>query len=287
MRSSWCSVMLSLCLSAQLLLSNTAAADPLFQEVEIPAPTETEGVILRPLEGGDVTIGSTSPSTLLPNLRFLPGRFPPPQPPDTTIYEVDGITISYADTSPRPPREVPPLSPSPPILPTMTVAANEIVEFGSGVISTHIKNNGYAAVGSFNSVGDLSVQGDFVVEEGSYLYFDVGGTDPGEYDLIREYRQFAFSGSIRIIFRNGYAPQAGDIVPLVQFPESLNVSVSNLAPEKLQFANITSSPYVKIWIRDSIFGIKFYADTTFVPEPSTTFLMTCGMLFCGSRRRWR
>jgi hypothetical protein len=277
MRSLSCSATLLVCFSVQVLLSSRTEADPIFQEVEVPTPSE--GVVIRPVEGGIVTIGSTQTIALLPDSKFLPGQFPPP-PPDTTI-QGSNVTISYADTSPHPPREVPPPSPAPPVLPTTTIALDEIVELGSSMIPTHINNKGHAAVGTFSSISNLSVQGDIILEEGAYLYFDAKGPGQDEQDLIRAYRSLAISGNIRMVFRNGYAPRAGDVVPLVLFSQS--ISFSSISAQKFEFANLESSPYIGIWINDNIFGIRFYADTIFVPEPSAMLLMTCGILFFFSK----
>jgi hypothetical protein len=272
--------------SCQLLILSLAEAEPLFQDVEIHAPTE--GAVIRPVEGGIVTIGSTQTIAILPDLQFLPGQFlPSPSQGNGVVLQENvggNASVGNVDPMPRPPREVPPPPSAPPVLPTTTIDLDEVVELGSGINSTHIKNSGHAAVGTFSSICDLNVQGDFAIEEGAYLYFDVRGTEPGEYDLIREYRQFIMSGTIRIIFRNGYAPKANDIVPLVHFPESLSVAMYNLSPEKFQFANIESSPYIGIWINDNVFGVRFYSDTSFVPEPSAMLLAACGVPFITFRR---
>lgn len=274
-------VRLLVLLFTQVMLVSVVAATPLFQEVEIPV--SNEGVVIRPTEGGIVTIGSTSTSILLSNLRFLPGRFPPPLPSNTTSYTVGNVSFNTVDIPPPPPTEPRPLPPPPPVLPTISIASGEIVELNSGVIPTHISNNGHAAVGTFSSIGDLSVQGDITLKEGGYLYFDASGTGQGEYDLIRAYRSLAISGTIRIVFRNGYAPRGGDVVPLVQFSQS--ISFSSFSAQKFEFANLESSPFIGIWINDNIFGVRFYSDTTFVPEPSAMLLATCGVSFLAFR--WR
>jgi hypothetical protein len=270
-------------LFTQVMLVSVVAATPLFQEVEIPV--SNEGVVIRPTEGGIVTIGSASTSVLLSNLKFLPGQFPPPLPSNIKSYVVGNVTFNTVDLPPTPPAEPPPLPPPPPVLPTAWITSGNIVELGSGIIPAHISNKGHAAVGTFNSIGDSSVQGDITLEEGGYLYFDASGKGQGEYDLIRAYRSLAISGTIRMIFRNGYAPRGGDVVPLVQFSQS--VTFTNISAHNFEFANLKSSPHIGIWINDNIFGIRFYSDTTFVPEPSVMLLMMCGTLFCATQRCWR
>jgi hypothetical protein len=175
-------------------------------------------------------------------------------------------------------------------LPEVILDSDAVVELGSGVLPTHVTNKGHAAVGTFDAVGNVRVLGSVTNDVGGYLYFDVSAVEPNKFDLLQVHRNLDLQGTIRIVFRGGFAPAAGDMIPLVYFPELSNTIIS-LTPqnhasmaEMFEFANILESPVIELFIQDSILGVAFRDSATFVPEPSTTVLVSWVLLAMRKRR---
>jgi hypothetical protein len=123
------------------------------------------------------------------------------------------------------------------------------------------------------------ISGDLSHETDGYLYFEISGTDMRDNDLLRVLRSFSLKGKVRIVFTHGYAPAAGDVIPLVSVGEA--ISFHGFSAEKFEFANVINPPIYEISISNNLVGLKFYNSSTFIPEPSGGVLCSC-LIACGA-----
>jgi hypothetical protein len=233
----------------------------------------------------------------LPNLRFLPGREAPPSFWSTGGFNNVAIeNISVPPTiPPSSPPSIPTTPPAPLILPTIALEAGAVVELGSENLPANLAIHGAAAIGSFQTVGDVNIMGNVALETGAYLYFDASGATYGDVDLLRLRRSLDVAGTIRIVFRDGFAPAAGDVLPLVYYTDPVMTSVSlqwgtqrTSWAEIFEFANLAEAPVIQLFIVNNTLGLQFLNDSTFIPEPSASALavvVASGLIASGRRRR--
>jgi hypothetical protein len=225
----------------------------------------------------------------IPDLKFIRGRYQP-APPTTPTNPPVFREAEASSNTPFPPSQPPsnplPPPPPPPNLPTTTIDANSVVELGSAEFPVHVLNKGHAAVGTFQEVGTATVHGSFSNVQGSFLYYDVSGTSSGQYDLLRTHRMFELlHGTIRVVFRRGYSPQAGDVIPLAHFGHGISLAGQGDFSGLFEFANVTSEPVFDFSFDENLFSLRFQNNTTFVPEPSAIVLAACLILIASKDAR--
>ena len=236
-------------------------------------------------------ISHLATAATLPNLRFLPGQFPLPSSEPIVFFETVEITTSNNGVVLEPMQSGvvliggsgTPDPAEPQNLPTAVIAPSAVVEFGSGAIHSHVTNHGSITPGTFTSAGDLMIAGDLSHETEGYLYFEISGTDMRDNDLLRVLRSFSLKGKVRIVFTHGYAPAAGDVIPLVSVGEA--ISFHSYSAEKFEFANVTDPPIYEISISNNLVGLMFYNNSTFIPEPSGISIASFVVALCITSRR--
>ncbi|MHA7814514.1 MAG: GC-type dockerin domain-anchored protein [Phycisphaerales bacterium] len=123
---------------------------------------------------------------------------------DTTIAGIGVIELFVEDGSNLNDAQLYPGSAT-----TLTIGAGQAVR-GSGQIGGQgtIVNNGSIEPGGLQR--EFSVNSPVVCGPGSGMVFNIGGTNPGEHDVITLTSTIAIDGTITVEFDDGYAPAFGD-----------------------------------------------------------------------------
>jgi T5SS/PEP-CTERM-associated repeat protein len=86
---------------------------------------------------------------------------------------------------------------------------------GGGIIDTPaLHDNGLIRVGC--SPGTLTVNGDFEMGETGVLEIEVGGLEPGQFDVLQVNGNATLAGRLELKFINGFVPKPGDNIDFLQ-----------------------------------------------------------------------
>jgi T5SS/PEP-CTERM-associated repeat protein len=89
---------------------------------------------------------------------------------------------------------------------------------GNGSIDGTVTNDGVIMPGA--SPGTLSISGDLLLSDSSLLVIEIGGTAPGQYDVITIGGALALDGTLRLVRDGSYAPRLGDAFSVLSFASS-------------------------------------------------------------------
>lgn len=129
-----------------------------------------------------------------------------------------------------------------------------------------------------HSPGTLTVDGDFILQQGGVLNLEFSGTGAGDFDQIFANGMIRINpgGVINLNFINGFLPEEGDLFPFLSSPSFFDIpgdvvfNVNGLA-SGFQFSTTVGS--------DGFLTLKALNNghAPVVPEPSTLFLLMLGI----------
>ena len=99
------------------------------------------------------------------------------------------------------------------------IVNNGTLDF-AGSIAGNVQNNGTLYVGNSNSVGTLTINGNFVQTSTGTLVFDLGGTAQGQSDQLSVTGTAALAGALSVNLVGGYVPITGDSIVVMTFASS-------------------------------------------------------------------
>jgi hypothetical protein len=152
---------------------------------------------------------------------------------------------------------------------------------GNGTIRGDVVEISQAAVNAGGSIGELLLDAELLFAD-SILEVEIGGTDPGEFDVLRVMGEANFmGGEIALNFLNDFVPSVGDIfdflvADMILGLDTLTISQGGL-PSGFDFGlNLTASGLRLVTLAD-----------TAVPEPPSVLLFGFGglILVLVTRRR--
>lgn len=118
-----------------------------------------------------------------------------------------------------------------------------------------------------NSPGTLSFAGDVVLGEDTNLVLEIGGLNPSEYDFLDIAGTLYADGSITFSFIDGFIPEAGDSLELIEFASFVGdfdqINFLGLTPDQIDI------------LMESIGGSGL--SLTAVPEPASGSLLLAGL----------
>jgi len=141
---------------------------------------------------------------------------------------------------------------------------------GSGEIRGHVVILDGGVLSAGFSPGTLSIDS-LALSESATVVFEIGGTAPGEYDVIAVAGNASLAGLARIEFVNGFEPAVGDRFDLIQTAGTQTGSF-----DAIEILNSGPTPYQMVLNEH---GFQFHA----VPEPTTwawTMAAALGSLAC-------
>jgi T5SS/PEP-CTERM-associated repeat protein len=139
--------------------------------------------------------------------------------------------------------------------------------FGNVVVSGGT-NNFTGVVGPGSSPGILTVEGEFTHEPIGLLVIEIGGTAPGQFDVLNVIGNASIAGDLELAFIDGFAPRKGDRFDFLPVSGTFtgdfaNVTVLNLEPG-FQF---------NLVFEDGRQTLVALSDGVFVPEPAAAWLI--------------
>ena len=131
------------------------------------------------------------------------------------------------------------------------------------------------------SPGTLTIDADYE-QLGGELGIEIGGTSPGQFDVLAVTGNATLGGNLLLEFIDGFAPRQGDVFPFLDIDGALTgafdtIDIKNLMPG-FQFDLRTEGGQL------SIVALN---DGVFVPEPATLASLLVGMLATLFRRHVR
>ncbi len=142
---------------------------------------------------------------------------------------------------------------------------------GSGTINGQVVNGGEIEPG--DSIGTLSVSGNFRQTAGGRLNISIGGTSSGQYDRLSVGQAAELSGLLRVTFINGFVPSPGDQFLIMEYAYHAGtfatVQAVNLGPDLMLNASY-ENPYGGLMLTVIPSRIAFYS----LERTATTFSLS-------------
>ena len=156
---------------------------------------------------------------------------------------------------------------------------------GTGTITAPnliIDSDGILAPGS--SPGTLSLNGDLELMSGGIFEVEIGGQDPGEYDVLQILNGTAdLSGELRVKFVNGYEDDVSfmDTFEVLTTSDGITGNFSNVSGNRVGVYGNPGS--FEVDVSDGSVRLFNYV----IPEPASTTMLLLGGLALMLRRRLR
>jgi len=133
---------------------------------------------------------------------------------------------------------------------------------GNGTIDGTVTNDGTIMPGT--SPGTLDISGELVLSDSSVLVMEIGGTAPGQYDVLAIGGQLLADGTLRVVRSGTFAPSVGDFFDILTF-----------ASRSGNFDSVLFEGFSGPALVGSFDGGAF--QVTAVPEPHEWALMLAGL----------
>ena len=143
---------------------------------------------------------------------------------------------------------------------------------GSGTIVADLNNAG-GRVSPGASIGHLILDGDYSQGQDGILLIEIGGTAPGEYDVLEITGHATLGGALEVALIDGFKPSCGDVFEFMTFGSRTGefTEVNGL--------NLGDGIYCEL-----AYGPQSASITT-VPEPATLCLLIGGLALGFAVRR--
>lgn len=140
---------------------------------------------------------------------------------------------------------------------------------GSGVIGGNVTVDNGGTLSPGNSPGQLTIEGDLILSDGSILLMQIGGTEEGLFDQLTVTGNFLANGILSLQLVDGYAPNPGDSFLLftgggLDFGDFTSITTNLGAGLTWDTSQLGSTGLI-----------------TAVPEPSTWALLGLGLFSLG------